>query len=398
MDLKNKKCNYCSGYNSGKEILFPYKNGWICHFCYKRKVLELQAKNREKEISQQFESTTKEQDEIEPKKVEIEQPKIEMIYPTDIYNELNSYIIGQEEAKRYFASLIFLHFMRVKYGNNNDEYPKTNSIIYGPTGSGKTEMFRILKKYLEQYNIPVLIYDSSTLTPSGYKGPNTDNIISALYREAERNVEKTEHGIVYLDEFDKLISQRSSYNYELAIQHELLKLIEGEDIDISINNSNLRISTDNILFILGGSFKGLFKEEKVFSIGFNQEADKQKQKMIHDRFLDFGVVDELLGRCPISVGFNELGKEELKHIITNSENSVLKKYNNLLSKTNISIELSDDGIEEILRRVKENKIGARALNNIISEIIYKLIFTLDFNKAEETIIITKETIEESLDQ
>lgn len=338
--------------------------------------------------------------------------------PKNIYNYLSNYVIGQEEAKKRLSVSICNHFKKIKLNNLfGFELDKSNILMIGPSGSGKTFLIQKLCKLI---NIPFVIVDATSLTEAGYVGEDVDSILQKLFHNSECNVKKTEFGIVYIDEIDKISKKKSetSNNRDISgegVQQALLKLIEGTICNISltgnkkaVNQVFLNINTVNILFICGGAFYGLDKiiSERLEknSLGFSNNLIKNKMSynalmkfLEFDDLVKFGIIPELIGRLPIILKLNDLDIETLKNILTNPKNSIIEQYNAILNAKNIILKIDEDSLEIIASMAYKKKTGARGLKNIIDSLLFSVIYELDELYTLREILINKYTFNKNCD-
>ena len=339
--------------------------------------------------------------------------------PTEIKKFLDDYVIGQENAKKVLSVAVYNHYKRINYEEKNKgkkdevEIQKSNILLLGPTGCGKTLLASTLARML---NVPFAIADATTLTEAGYVGEDVENILLKLIQAADGDIEKAERGIVYIDEIDKIT--RKSENLSITrdvsgegVQQALLKIIEGTVASVPPQGGRkhphqelLQIDTSNILFICGGAFEGL---ENIIkdrtgkkTIGFgtslqsNKEIDRYKifEELLPQDLLKFGLIPEFIGRLPIITTLRDLDKEALKKILTEPKNSLVKQYKKLFEIDEVILEFSDDAIEAIVDKAIELKTGARGLRSIIEEIMTDIMFEIPSNKNIQKCIINKETV------
>ena len=321
--------------------------------------------------------------------------------PHNVYNELSKTIIGQDQAKKMLSVAISNHMKQIDDESGNIR--KSNILLLGPTGTGKTLLAQTLA---EIANVPFIIADATSLTCAGYAGEDVENMLVRLVAKADNDIEAAEKGIIYIDEIDKLKCSNNSGLKDISgeeVQNSLLKIIEGSEVtlptknkgsQLALNPSPQIIDTKNILFICGGAFEGLFdKHEKNNMIGFNTIEEKtQEDNNIDDKLKDYGFIPELLGRLPIKVKLNELTEENLIQIMKKSKNSVIKEYKYLLKKDNIKLVFKNDAIEEIAHIAINNKTGARSIKGIIDNLMFNIMYDLPDNHTYMECTITKDTL------
>ena len=339
-----------------------------------------------------------------------------LISPREIKEILDKYVIGQEEAKKTLAVAVYNHYKRINNEdeNNDVEIQKSNVLLLGPTGCGKTLLAQTLAKILK---VPFAIADATTLTEAGYVGEDVENILLKLIQAADYDIALAEKGIIYIDEIDKITrkSENPSITRDVSgegVQQALLKIIEGTTASVPPQGGRkhphqefLQINTENILFICGGAFEGLDKiiKDRVGkkSIGFGanieskKELDKYKiyEQILPQDLLKFGLIPEFVGRLPIITTLKELDRDTLIRIITEPKNALVKQYKKLFQYDDVELEFEPEALEVIVDKAIERNTGARGLRSIIEDIIRDIMFDIPSNPNIEKCIITKATVE-----
>lgn len=336
----------------------------------------------------------------------------EVLRPHQIKAMLDRYVIGQERAKKIISVAIYNHYKRVTDNDDNIELDKSNIIMIGPTGSGKTYLVKTLARILD---VPLAITDATSLTETGYVGDDIESVLTKLLANADNDVNRAEHGIVFIDEIDKIAKKREMRTRDVsgeAVQQSLLKLLEGNKIDVPIGAGNKNIftpqktiDTKNILFIVGGAFPGIEKivKERLknsASIGFNSDVVKEDEKNLisnitMDDLRTYGMIPELLGRLPILSTLEPLDVNALVNIIKEPENAILKQYEKLFSLDNVKLKFDDEALELICKKAIKKNTGARALRAIIEEVLLDIMFEIPKDENIVEVIITKDYINET---
>ena len=340
--------------------------------------------------------------------------------PHAIKEKLDQYVIGQEQAKKVISVAVYNHYKRVFEHTSPDaqqfgtdvEIEKSNILMIGPTGSGKTYLVKTLAKLLD---VPLAIADATSLTEAGYIGDDIESVISKLLAAAGNDVERAEMGIVFIDEIDKIAKKKSTSTRDVSgesVQQELLKLLEGASVEVPVgtNQKNAMtpmetINTDNILFICGGAFEGLEKiietRQDTKSIGFNNPIGHAKDENVGDLLRQvmpqdltkFGLIPEFVGRVPIVVTLNSLDETALMKILVEPKNSLVKQYKKLFELDGVQLDFKEDALEAIAKKSLERKTGARGLRAIMEDTMMDLMYEIPSDNTTKECVITKDAVE-----
>jgi ATP-dependent Clp protease ATP-binding subunit ClpX len=393
------QCSFCGRKKRETQILISGIEGHICENCVNQAQQII-----DEELFQKH------------KKFQFNLPN--SVKPRDIAKFLDGYVIGQDEAKKYISVAVYNHYKRLNQTKNDEvEIEKSNILMVGPTGTGKTLLAKSIAKFL---NVPFAIVDATVFTEAGYVGEDVESILSRLLQVCNYDVTAAQHGIIYIDEIDKIARKgdNPSITRDVSgegVQQAMLKLLEGSEVLVPPQGGRkhpeqklVKVDTSNILFICGGAFEGI---ERVIASRMNQskvgfKKGKDKEKVGEDNFLQyispmdmrsFGLIPELIGRLPVLVHLNPLDKEALSSILTEPKNALLKQFKKIFKADGIQLTFEDEAIDYIVQKALDYKLGARGLRSICEAVMTDAMYDLPSQTDVKEFVVTREFVEEKLE-
>jgi ATP-dependent Clp protease ATP-binding subunit ClpX len=396
--MKRLKCDFCGVYDSNENPVIEGENAAICQSCAKE-AYDIITKHKQ---GKPLKDDKKEQS-----------SEVEILTPKELKAILDDYVIGQEEAKKVLSVAVYNHYKRIfksEKDSDTTELSKSNVLLIGPTGSGKTLLAQTIAKYLD---VPLAIADATSLTEAGYVGDDVENVVTRLIQAANGDIQKAQKGIIFIDEIDKIarMSENRSITRDVSgegVQQALLKIIEGSVVNVPPKGGRkhpgqdaIELDTTDVLFICGGAFDGIqdiIAQRKGGNIlGFNQEkrSKEEKENIISeiesDDLVKYGLIPELIGRLHMIATLKEIDEEAMIHILTEPKNSLVKQYTKLFNMDDVSLKFDKASLKEIANAAIERKTGARGLRSILEDVMLDVMFELPEYRGK-TITITKDVV------
>ena len=387
MDEKKLYCYFCGSQEKEVTYLIEGDDAYICDYCIEKANLVINENNSKKS------DTT-----------------FELRNPKKIKSHLDTHVIGQEEAKKIISVAVYNHFKRIMHTNDDDgeKLEKSNILLVGSTGTGKTLLARTLSDYL---NVPFAIADATVLTEAGYVGEDVENILVRLYQAADYDVKRAEMGIVYIDEIDKIAKKTANTSITRdvsgeGVQQSLLKILEGTEAHIPPQGGRkhpeqplIQINTSNILFICGGAFQNLDKiiskrmnQNKIGFLNIEEENKINTSDIQPEDLVKFGFIPELIGRLPVLGALDYLTKSALLSILSEPKNSIVKQYQKLFLLEGVKLDFTDEALSAIVDIAEERKTGARALRSVMEKVMLDIMYEIPSSKNIKSCTITKSTV------
>ncbi len=403
MNKELATCDFCGVADSDKNPVISGDKANICKICAKSAYDIICEHEDDNEKIEKFPTTHT----IVSKNISLK--------PKELKSILDEYVIGQNRAKKVLSVAVYNHYKRVFNNNNTDdtELSKSNVLLIGPTGSGKTLLAQTIAKYLD---VPLAIADATSLTEAGYVGDDVENVVTRLIQAADGDIKKAERGIIFIDEIDKIarMSENRSITRDVSgegVQQALLKIIEGSIVNVPPKGGRkhpggdaVQLDTTNVLFICGGAFDGLTdiigKKNGGNCLGFNQEKKTKKEQeaileMVEaDDLVKYGLIPELIGRLHMITTLSEIDEEAMIHILTEPKNALIKQYKKLFIMDNVNLDFDPDSLKEIAQKAIKRKTGARGLRSILEDIMLDVMYELP-EYSNKTVTITQDVIKKT---